>query len=74
MEILECRPKESLNFLLTVLALLYEEHGSQAEDRRKTLDLEVIRIEQTTGMTSLALTDQAWQEMGYERLIRDLHS
>ena len=73
-ERLEQRGKESLNSPLTILALLYEEYGSNAEDWRKDLDLEVVRIEQTTGMTSLALTDQALEEMEYERLIRDLHA
>ncbi|KAN0093584.1 hypothetical protein V8E51_016768 [Hyaloscypha variabilis] len=71
---LEQRRKESLNSPLRILALLYEEYGSNAEEWRKELDREVVRIEQTTGMTSLALTDHAWEEMEYERLIRDLHA
>lgn len=66
--------KESLNSPLRILALLYEEYGSNAEDWRKKLDREVVRIEQTTGMTSLALTDHAWEEMEYEKLVRDLHA
>jgi hypothetical protein len=69
--------KESLNSPLTVLAMLYKEYGSNAEHWRKNLDREVASIEQTTGMTSLALTDlddQTWEEMEYERLIREAHT
>lgn len=73
LEKLEKRHKESLNSPLVILALLYEEFGSNAEKWREDLDREVVRIEQTTGMTSLALSEDAWEEMEYERLIRDLH-
>jgi len=75
-ERLEQHHAESLKSPLTVLTLLYEEYGVNAETWRKCLDREVVRIEQTTGMTSLALRDlddHTWEEMEYERLIRDLH-
>lgn len=78
MEKCEQHRKASLRSPLTILALLYEEYGINVEDRRKSLDREVVRIEQITGMTSLAI---AWtgqghdaEDMEYDKLIRDLHA
>lgn len=77
-EMLEQHRDQSLKSPLSILALLYEEYATNVEDWRKTLDHEVVRIEQTTGMTSLAI---AWigpgpdaKELEYERLLRDLHA
>lgn len=71
---LEGHRKKSLGSPLTILIFLYDEFGSKAEDWRENLDHEVVRIERATGMTSLALVEEAASDAEYERLLGDLHA
>lgn len=61
---------------LGILTLLIDNLGLKAEERRQTLDREVIRIERTTGMTSKALSLAVVAVNGteYESLVRDIHA
>lgn len=61
---------------LGILTLLIDELGLKAEERRQTLDREVVRIERSTGMTSkaLALTASAVSGTEYETLAQDIHA
>ncbi|KAH7007009.1 hypothetical protein EDB80DRAFT_684262 [Ilyonectria destructans] len=59
---------------LSVLILLYDEFGAKAEEQRKLLDREVVRIEEMTVMTSSAITAQVLTDAEYEKLIRDMHA
>lgn len=74
---LEQRREEIITAPLIVLTLLHEEYSDNVEKWRANLDREVVRIEQTTGMTSFVLADlddHTWEEMEYPKLIRDLHA
>ncbi|KAL6399787.1 hypothetical protein AUP68_17194 [Ilyonectria robusta] len=59
---------------LSVLIILYDEYGAKAEEQRKVLDREVVRIEDMTVMTSAAITAQVLTDAEYEKLIRDMHA
>lgn len=59
---------------LSVLILLYDEFGAKAEEQRRLLDREVVRIEDMTVMTSAAITAQVLTDAEYEKLIRDMHA
>lgn len=59
---------------LNILILLYDDFGSRAEEERKVLDQEVVRIEWMTVMSSAAITAQVLTDVEYEKLIRDMHN